>query len=141
MGSKDDYMTVFSKLATEIGKVSGVTAIVGGPWRYCNAPLALLSPSENPFIVQTFKSGMTYYANIDVTVIIRDIEPENWLEDITAKLWDILDMLMVDPTLNRACGGIEPVNLVPGRINTGSKIYYGGLIQLRALMFYGIQKP
>jgi hypothetical protein len=75
--------------------------------------------------------------NAKILVICRDTEPENWMEALITPMSDIVDKIHADVTLGgKAFDTLCPVTFSPGQVEYAGKLYWGGVVGLRAIVTY-----
>lgn len=136
------YYEIITKLRA-ILEGKGYTVVEVEPWKYSDAPLAIISPALIGFETIAQRDAFAYTAGIDITLILRETEPEDWFADVVSKLWAVVDAIIADATLGGTVKWIYPVTVAPGRISKAgerppTKLYYGGLITLNAQRLYNI---
>lgn len=117
-----------------------------GRYKASALPLIMVSATRVDFEAAhtVISSPQAFYADvlIDVAVIIRDSEPQDWHTDILATMGQVFDSICDDHTLQGYVLDLLPLVFEVGRISiTGTegatqKIYYGGMMQFKARAFY-----
>ncbi len=136
---------VESRLSSICSKYGDVSKGMGR-FRAGTFPKILVSATKADFeIARTVINSahaFSAYIVIDVAVICRDTEPDDWHTDVISVMGKIFDEVCNENTLQGAVDDLVPLSFEAGRISiTGtegasSKIYYGGLMQFRARAFY-----
>jgi len=137
MGFYDQYKGIFDQIKLELEELKIFKQIfLGEKIRLQSFPLAVINPLENSMNKPFASDLIENRVGVEIYVIIRETEPENWFEDVIVPLCTVLDKLMSDSTLNGKVKDLIPRLLSPGEIRFSNKMFYGGLIRLEALMYY-----
>ena len=133
MGFYTNYKAIFTKVASLLGGITGATVLLAGPFRWTHVPILLINPLDDAVT----KGSMDLYLdniNFEVICIIRETTPNNWFDDVIAKMGAVRDKIVADQTLSGACIDCYPTAFIPGEIHIKSKLYYGGVVRFRAEM-------
>ena len=98
--------------------------------------MAIISPDPTDIEPAAFGNMLDNNIRISIAILIRETEPANWFTDIVPIMGDVLDKILADRTLSNTVRDAIPTMFSPGEIRTGGKLYYGGVVRLRALMFF-----
>ena len=137
MGYYQTFNDVFSQVKTTLEAVDSLKQVVlGEQFRLSNLPLAIINPTSSIFeqgeIGDTLKNTLEF----DVLVLIREAEPENWFSDIVSPMSAIVDAVLSDRTLNNKVKDCIPTSFEPSAIRMANRMYYGGVIRFKAMLFY-----
>ena len=133
------YKPVFTAVETMLGTVTSIKKVVlGEQFRVAKLPMAIINPGrvvlEHHLVARTWRVTV----GVQIVVIIRETEPDDVFEDITAKLNSILDTLLADETLAGSCKGLSVTEMDAGEIRFRNKLYYGGVVRFDAFLFYSV---
>ena len=98
--------------------------------------MAVINPEPTDIDQATFGSMLDNKISLSIVLMIRETEPSNWFTDIVSIMGDVIDKVLTDRTLNATVKDVIPTFFSPGEIRTGNKLYFGGVVRLRALMFF-----
>ena len=133
----DSYKAVFDQVKTALQAVTTIkTVVLGEQFRVQDLPMAIISPDLTDIDQAAFGNMLDNNIRISVVILIREIEPANWFTDIVPIMGDVVDKILADRTLSNAVRDAIPTMFHPGEITTGGKLYYGGVVRFRALMFF-----
>jgi hypothetical protein len=133
----DSYKAVFDQVKTALQAVTTIkTVVLGEQFKVQELPMAIISPDPTDIEQAVFGNMLDNNIRISVVILIRETEPVNWFTDIVSVMGDVLDKILADRTLSNAVRDTIPTMFSPGEIRTGGKLYYGGVVRLRALMFF-----
>lgn len=133
----DSYKAVFDQVKTALQTVTTIkTVVLGEQFRVQDLPMAIISPDLTDIEPAAFGSMLDNNIRISVVILIRETEPANWFTDIVPIMGDVVDKILADRTLSNTVRDAIPTMFSPGEIRTGGKLYYGGVVRLRALMFF-----
>ena len=133
----DSYKAVFDQVKTALQAVTTIkTVVLGEQFKVQELPMAIISPDPTDIDQAAFGSILDNNIRISVVILIRETEPANWFTDIVPVMGDVLDKILADRTLSNTVRDAIPTMFSPGEIRTGGKLYYGGVVRLRALMFF-----
>jgi hypothetical protein len=131
------YKAVFDRVKADLEAISSIkTVALGEQFKATNLPMAIINPEETEISQATFGSILANNINFSTVLVIRETEPTNWFTDIVSVMGDALDKILTDRTLNGTVKETTPTLFSPGEIRTQGKLYYGGVIRFRALMFF-----
>ena len=133
----DSYKAVFDQVKMALQAVTTIkTVVLGEQFRVQDLPMAIISPDLTDIEQAAFGGMLDNNIRISVVILIRETEPANWFTDIVSVMGDVLDKILTDRTLSNVVRDIIPTMFSPGEIRTGGKLYYGGVVRFRALMFF-----
>jgi len=133
----DSYKAVFDQVKTALQAITAIkTVVLGEKFQVQQLPMAIISPDPTDIEQAAFGSMLDNNIRISVVILIRETEPTNWFTDIVSVMGDVLDKILTDRTLNNVVRDTIPTMFSPGEIRTGGKLYYGGVVRLRTLMFF-----
>jgi len=133
----DSYKAVFDQVKTALQAVTTIkTVVLGEQFRVQDLPMAIISPDPTDTEQAAFAGMLDNNIRVSVVILIRETEPTNWFTDIVSVMGDVLDKILTDRTLSNVVRDIIPTMFSPGEIRTGGKLYYGGVVRFRALMFF-----
>lgn len=133
MGYYADYSAVFDRVKDDIDAISGLTVILGGPFRLgVNMPCAVINPMPSRMGNAYTQTGIETRIGIEVILIIRETAPEDWFADIIKTMGDVVDAILADRTLNGLVLDTIPTLFAPAEVKFESKLYYGGVVRLEA---------
>lgn len=133
----DSYKAVFDQVKTALQAVTTIkTVVLGEQFRVQDLPMAIISPDLTDIDQAAFGSMLDNNIRISVVILIRETEPANWFTDIVPIMGDVVDKILADRTLSNTVRDAIPTMFTPGEIRTQGKLYYGGCVRLRALMFF-----
>jgi hypothetical protein len=133
----DSYKAVFDQVKTALQAVSTIkTVVLGEEFKVQDLPMAIISPDPTDIEQAAFGSMLDNNIRISIVILIRETEPTNWFTDIVSVMGDVLDKILTDRTLGSTVRDAIPTMFSPGEIRTGGKLYYGGVVRFRALMFF-----
>jgi len=133
----DSYKAVFDQVKTALQAVTTIkTVVLGEQFRVQDLPMAIISPDPTDIDQAACGSILDNNIRISVVILIRETEPTNWFTDIVSVMGDVLDKILTDRTLSNVVRDTIPTMFSPGEIRTGGKLYYGGVVRFRALMFF-----
>lgn len=133
----DSYKAVFDQVKTALQAVTTIkTVVLGEQFRVQDLPMAIISPDPTDIDQAAFGNMLDNNIRISVAILIRETEPANWFTDIVPVMGDVVDKILADRTLSKTVRDAIPTMFSPGEITTGGKLYYGGVVRLRALMFF-----
>jgi hypothetical protein len=98
--------------------------------------MAIISPDPTDIDQAAFGSMLDNIIRVSVVILIRETEPANWFTDIVPVMGDVVDKILADRTLGNAVRDAIPTMFTPGEIRISGKLYYGGCVRFRALMFF-----
>jgi len=137
MGYYETFNNVFSQVKTTLEDVSSLKQVVlGEQFKLTNLPLAIINPSGSSFAQAEIGDMLTNTLTFEVLVLIRETEPENWFTDIVQPMSAVVDAVLADRTLNGKVKDCMPTSFEPGEIKMFNRLYYGGLIRFKALLYY-----
>jgi len=133
----DSYKPVFDQVKTALQAVTTIkTVVLGEQFKVQELPMAIISPDPTDIDQAAFGNMLDNNIRISVAILIRETEPANWFTDIVPVMGDVVDKILADRTLSNTVRDAMPTMFSPGEIRTGGKLYYGGVVRLRALMFF-----
>jgi len=133
----DLYKAVFDQVKTALQTVTTIkTVVLGEQFRVQDLPMAIISPDPTDIEQAAFGSMLDNNIRISVVILIRETEPANWFTDIVSVMGDVVDKILTDRTLSNVVRDAIPTMFSSGEIRTGGKLYYGGVVRFRALMFF-----
>ena len=133
----DSYKAVFDQVKTALQAVTTIkTVVLGEQFKVQELPMAIISPDPTDIEQAAFAGMLDNNIRVSVVILIRETEPTNWFTDIVSVMGDVLDKILADRTLSNAVRDTIPTMFSPGEIRTGGKLYYGGVVRFRALMFF-----
>lgn len=137
MGYYQTFNNVFSQVKTTLQGVSNLKQVVlGEQFKLTDLPLAIINPSRSTFTQAEIGDSLENTLEFEVLVLIRETEPANWFTDIVSPMCSVVDAVLSDRTLNSKVKDCKPVSFEPGEIKMANRLYYGGLIRFRALLYY-----
>lgn len=137
MGFYEIYKGFFDAFKTKMEEIEALKQVVlGERFKLANLPLAIINPTETMISQEHIGSKLRLTVSFDVILVIRETEPEDWFENILTVMASVVDKVLQDRTVNEKCKDIIPVRFMPGEVRFADKMYYGGLIEFRALIFY-----
>jgi len=129
-----DGDAIIDALAEALDEVDDLHVIKGGPWHYGSEsmPCALINSGPQQLDKIAMSDDYNARLQLEVLLIIRETEPENWLTDVNALLDGAVNAILDDATLGGSVDDIVNVVSTPGSIlfPPGNKLYYGGSIRL-----------
>lgn len=133
----DSYKAVFDQVKAALQAVTAIkTVVLGEKFQVQQLPMAIISPDPTDIEQAAFGSMLDNGIRISVVILIRETEPANWFTDIVSVMGDVVDKILTDRTLSNTVRDAIPTMFSPGEITTGGKLYYGGVVRFRALMFF-----
>jgi hypothetical protein len=133
----DSYKAVFDQVKTALQAVTTIkTVVLGEQFRVQDLPMAIISPDPTDIDQAAFGNMLDNNIRISVVILIRETEPANWFTDIVPIMGDVVDKILADRTLSNAVRDTIPTMFSPGEIRTQGKLYYGGVVRFRTLMFF-----
>ena len=133
----DSYKAVFDQVKTALQAVTTIkTVVLGEQFKVQELPMAIISPDPTDIDQAAFGSILDNNIRISVVILIRETEPANWFTDIASVMGDVLDKILTDRTLSNVVRDTIPTMFSPGEIRTQGKLYFGGVVRFRALMFF-----
>ena len=133
----DSYNAVFDQVKTALQAVSTIkTVVLGEQFRVQDLPMAIISPDLTDIEQAAFGNLLDNNIRISVVILIRETEPANWFTDIVPIMGDVVDKILADRTLSNRVRDTIPTMFSPGEIRTQGKLYFGGVVRFRALMFF-----
>jgi len=133
----DSYKAVFDQVKTALQTITTIkTVVLGEQFRVQELPMAIISPDPTDIEQAVFGNMLDNNIRISIVILIRETEPTNWFTDIVSVMGDVLDKILADRTLSSTVRDAIPTLFSPGEITTGGKLYYGGVVRFRALMFF-----
>jgi hypothetical protein len=133
----DSYKAVFDQVKAALQTVTTIkTMVLGEQFRVQELPMAIISPDLTDIDQAAFGNMLDNNIRISVVILIRETEPANWFTDIVPIMGDVVDKILADRTLSSTVRDAIPTMFHPGEITTGGKLYYGGVVRFRALMFF-----
>jgi len=133
----DSYKAVFDQVKTALQTVTTIkTVVLGEQFKVQDLPMAIISPDPTDIDQAAFGNMLDNNIRISVVILIRETEPANWFTDIVPVMGDVVDKILADRTLSNMVRDAIPTMFGPGEIRTQGKLYYGGVVRFRALMFF-----
>ena len=133
----DSYRAVFDQVKTALQAVTTIkTVVLGEQFKVQDLPMAIISPDPTDIDQAAFAGMLDNNIRISIVILFRETEPTNWFTDIVSVMGDVLDKILTDRTLSNKVRDIIPTMFSPGEIRTGGKLYFGGVVRFRALMFF-----
>lgn len=133
----DSYKAVFDQVKTALQAITSIkTVVLGEKFQVQQLPMAIISPDPTDIEQAAFGNMLDNSIRISVVILIRETEPANWFTDIVSVMGDVVDKILSDRTLSNTVRDTIPTMFSPGEITTGGKLYYGGVVRFRALMFF-----
>jgi len=137
VGYYQTFNNVFSQVKTTLESVDSLKQVVlGEQFRLSNLPLAIINPTSSTFKQGEIGDTLENTLEFDVLVLIRETEPENWFSDIVQPMSAVVDAVLSDRTLNGKVEDCTPVSFEPSQIKMANRMYYGGVIRFKALLYY-----
>jgi hypothetical protein len=137
MGYYQTFNNVFQQVKSTLEDISSLKQVVlGEQFRLANLPLAIINPASSVFSQGEIGDMLENTLEFEVLVLIRETEPENWFTNIISPMCDVVDAVLADRTLNGTAKDCMPTSFEPGEIRMANRLYYGGLIRFKALLFY-----
>ncbi|MEM2177033.1 MAG: hypothetical protein QXN34_06875 [Archaeoglobaceae archaeon] len=131
MSFKEVYESIFQAIKNILLNISSIKAVnIGEMLKLTDLPLAVVIPRDMRFEKAGFSRMLQCTLNIDIIIMIRETEPENWFADIIVPMSDVLEALLVNDALNSIVKSLMPTFFSPGEITARNKLYYGGLIRI-----------
>ena len=134
----DAYKAVFDRVKTDLEAFSATiqNVILAEQFRVLELPMAVITPDPTDIAQAVFGTTLDNRVNMSVVLLIRETEPTDWFNDIVSVMGDVVDAILADRTLDGKATDIFPTLFAPGEVRTSGKLYYGGIVKFRALMFF-----
>ena len=137
MGFYDTYKTVFINAKSSLEKVTELNNVVSGEkYRISKLPMAVIDPGVTPIKKGSIGGKLLLGLRFQVYVIVTATEPEDWMKDIVKPMGAVVDQILTDKTLSGAVLDVFPRGFVPRTLPLKGKVYYGGVIEFEATLFY-----
>ena len=131
---ENKIMNAYNVMITRLEQV--IPSVSNGTWRYSDCPFAVVTPMDFPF---TKKDAEYYTADMDfqIAVMVRETIPENWMRDVMALLSKAVTVMCIDdPALGNTAVDCHPAVMRPAQIDSGTKLYWGGIVVMRITIEY-----
>ena len=129
---EDSVKPICEKVQSLI-EAKGFTVVFGRLERLSNEfPYAVIIPTE--YGLQNAVLGgrrMHLVVRLEIMVLLKLLNPKIWFDDMSEPVLDVADAILANRTLSGLCYHCIPDAVVPERITTGQKTYYGGIIRVR----------
>ena len=133
----DAYKAVFDQAKAGLEAVTAIENVaLGEEFRAQELPMAIINPEPTDIEQGSFGNMLENNISFSVVIVIRETEPTDWFTDIVSVMGDVVDKILSDRTLNGTVKDVIPTFFSPGEIRTRGKLYYGGVVRFRALMFF-----
>jgi len=141
MGFKDAYIPVFTAIRDTLSNLDCLKQIILGknlkqignlnslPVAIINTDLAKVTPIDG-------FSGYQVQIPIVLDVIIIEYEAPDWFEKMNTVMSEIVDVLLMDPTLEGKLQDLVWTSYAPGTISLQDCTFYGGEIRFMATLDY-----
>jgi hypothetical protein len=137
MGYYQTFNNVFQQVKTSLEALSSLKQVVlGEQFRLTNLPLAIINPTTSVFEQGEIGDSLKNTLEFDVLILIRETEPANWFTDIIHPMSDVLDTILANRTLNGTVKDCIPTSFEPSQIKMANRMYYGGVIRFKSMLFY-----
>ena len=129
-----DSVKALASVEQVIYKAEGRGVIRKLPCVFINPGTWRLDPADGTLVADV--ANYCLIVQGELIVLIRESDPEKWLEIIIEPIADIVDAIFADQTLGGTCIEAYPHEGGPGEITVQNKLYYGGKVGIRALKGY-----
>jgi hypothetical protein len=137
MGYFDVFNGVFQQVKTVLAGIGDLKQVVlGEQFKPANLPLAIINPVGSTFTQFSLGQTLQNTVEFDIIILIRETEPENWFSNIVLPMCSVVDAILADRTLNGKVKDCIPASFEPSQIRMVNKLYYGGVIRFKALLYY-----
>ena len=131
------YEGIYDAVKAAVDGVAALNQVVCGE-RFVlqDTPCAIINPGEVAIEQQDAGPALYCGISIEVVLIIRENEPDDWFDDVVEILGAILDAVIADRSLGGLVLDIMPVRFAPAEIRIQSRLYSGGVVTFMALAVY-----
>ncbi|MBA7476822.1 hypothetical protein ES707_12217 [subsurface metagenome] len=131
------YEGIYDAVKAAVETVSSLNQVVCGE-RFVlqETPCAIINPGEVAIDQQDAGPGLYCGISIEVVLIVRENEPDDWFDEVVEVLGDILDAVIADRGLGGLVLDIAPVRFSPAEIRIQNRLYSGGVVTFMALAVY-----
>ena len=137
MGFYDAYKAIFDQFKTVLGTISSLNSVVvGRVSRPKTLPVAYVYPLESEIEQANIGETLLNRLNVEVMVVIRETEPEDWFTDIVPIMGEVVDVVLADRSLAGSAKDVVPTLFSPVEITLMERLYYGGVIRFQVQYFY-----
>ena len=137
MGFYNSYKAIFDQFQTVLSTISGLKdVILSRVSRPKSLPVAYVYPLETEIEQADIGEMLLNRLNVEVLVMIRETEPEDWFTDIIPLMSEVVDVVLADRTLAGSVKDVTPTLFSPVEITFMNRLYYGGVIRFRVEYFY-----
>ena len=137
MGYYEAYKDIFDNFKTVVETVSSLQEVMLGKFkRPGKLPVAFIYPLETEIVQADIGEMLLNRLNVEVMVVIRETEPEDWFTDIVPLMGEIVDAVLADRSLAGSVKDVIPTIFSPVEITLMERLYYGGIIRFQIQSFY-----
>jgi len=131
------YEGVYDAVRAAVATVTALKQVVCGE-RFVlqDTPCAIINPGEVAITQEDAGSALYNAVAIEVVLIVRENEPDDWFDEVVEVLGDILDAVIVDRTLGGLVLDVAPTGFAPAEIRVANRLYSGGVVTFMALAVY-----
>ena len=141
MGFKDSYVPVFNAIRDTLSNLDCLQQIILGKslkqiGNLNNLPVAIINTDLAKVVPSDGVSGYQVQIPIVLDVIIIEYEAPEWFEKMNTVMSEIVDALIVNPTLEGKLQDLVWTSYAPGTISLQDCTFYGGEIRFMAILDY-----